>query len=398
MVANINSFTPVLKEVYEGKVRDQLDNEVTTLKRIEKTSTGVSSNIEGKYVTFPVHLTRSNALGSRAEYDYLPEPDRQGYKAVQINLTSAYASIELTGQAIDFSQRDPQAFAKALDEEVTRIKDDARKDLNRQVYGTHVGTISTVSGSPAANATSITVADASRFTRNDKVDMIDISASNAVIRTVVVTGINTSTNTLTVTGDAGTAAGATGDLLVRHGSLNNEIYGLEEIIQSSGTLYNVTDDEWTANVTNVGGALSEGAMVRMADDIRQRGGKTTVIFQSAGVRRAYWNLLSQLRSVVNTQEFKGGFTGLAFTTDNGEIPVVADFDAPTGTQYFVNEDALTLYRESPWNWLDRDGNMWKQVTDGGGVRDAWRAHMVQRHQLGTDRRNTHGKLTNITEA
>lgn len=138
-------------------------------------------------------------------------------------------------------------------------------------------------------------------------------------------------------------------------------------------------------------------MVQMADRIRVRGGKTTVIFQSLGVRRAYWNLLSQLRSIVNDQEFKGGFKGLAFTTDQGEIPVVADVDAPLGTQYFMNEDALTFYRDEDWHWLDRDGSMFKQVRDSNGVYDAWFAHLVERHELGTDRRNTHGVIRDILE-
>ncbi len=139
-------------------------------------------------------------------------------------------------------------------------------------------------------------------------------------------------------------------------------------------------------------------MIKMADDIRVKGGSTSLILQSLGVRRAYFNLLSQLRQTVNTQEFTGGFSGLAFTTDRGEIPVVADPDAPIGKQWFVNEDALTYYRDEDWHFIDKDGSMWKQVRDASGDYDAYYARMVEYHELGTDRRNSHGLISDITEA
>src|SRR5690606_21016721 len=124
-------------------------------------------------------------------------------------------------------------------------------------------------------------------------------------------------------------------------------------------------------------ALSEGLMIQMVDRIRTRGGTTSLILQSLGVRRAYFNLLSQTRSTVNTQEFTGGFKGLAFTTDQGEIPVIADVDAPLNTQYFLNEQTFTVYRDEDWHWLDRDGSMWKQVRDSSGDYDAWYARLAE---------------------
>lgn len=399
MVANINSITPILKEVYTGKIRDQLNNDVKTLKRITRSSDGITETIEGKYVTFPIHVERTAGIGSRAEYDYLPEPDRQGYKAAQINLTSAYGAIEVTGQAIDFSESDPQAFARVIDQETSGMKNDLAKDLNRQIYGTNVGTLSTLTGAVATNATSFVVADARKFRRNLLVDIVDVSNSNAIIRTVKVTAVNKSTNTLTVSGADGSAAGASGDLVVVSGSLNNEIYGLDDIIQASGALYGVTDEVWQSTVTNLGGALSEGAMIKLVQDIEDNGGgQPTVGFTTSGVYRSYFNLLSQMRSIVNTQEFSGGFKGLSFIAGGAEIPIIQDTDATPGTIYFVNENNLTFYRKKEWDWLDRDGSMWKQVSTSGGTRDAWKAYMVQRHQLGTDRRNTHGKLTGITES
>jgi hypothetical protein len=65
--------------------------------------------------------------------------------------------------------------------------------------------------------------------------------------------------------------------------------------------------------------------------------------------------------------------------------------------HFINEDALTLYRDQDWNFVDRDGSMWKQKVDSSGRYDAYVAHMAEYHELGTNRRNTHGKIVDITE-
>jgi hypothetical protein len=41
--------------------------------------------------------------------------------------------------------------------------------------------------------------------------------------------------------------------------------------------------------------------------------------------------------------------------------------------------------------------MWKQVRDTNGDYDAWYARFVEYHELGTDRRNTHGVIKDIQE-
>jgi hypothetical protein len=403
MAATLSTITPLLKEVYQGRIREQLNNEVTTLKRITRSSSGVSNETGGKYVTFPVHTRRNSGIGARNEMEALPAAGQQGHAAARIGLKYQYGGIQLTGQAIALSETDPKAFAKALDNEIEGLKNDFKKDLNRQIYGSGNGAIGTVKTN-GTGVNIVAVTDARLFQIGAVVDVVTVSGPTVAVsgRTVTAVDLTSGANTVTLSG--ATFNVTAGQIITRTGSSFREITGLESIIASSGTLYNIdpsAEPEWTAEVSSNGGtarALSEGLMIQMADRIRTRGGSTTVIFQSLGVRRSYFNLLSQQRSVVNQQEFKGGFTGLAFTTDNGEIPVVADVDAPLGKQYFVNEDALTFYRDQEAHWLDRDGSMWKQVRDASGDYDAYYARLVEYHELGTDRRNTHGLISDIIES
>jgi hypothetical protein len=402
MAATLATIEPYLKEVYTGKIRRQLNDEITTLKRVTRSGAGVTSEIGGKYVTFPVHTRRNAGIGSRNEMDPLPTPGQQGYAAARIGLKHGYGGFQITGQAIDLANKDQQAFAKSMDEEMERLKTDVRKDMNRQIYGDGTGAISTVRAI-GTGVTVVPVVDARLFQMDEVVDIYTLP-STAVVTNRVVTAIDLTPGANTITLSGATFNVAVGQVIVRAGSLSKEITGFAAIVNNTGTLYNInptTEPEWKAEVDSNAGtprAISEGLMQLMVDKIRTRGGKTTVIFQSLGVRRSYANLLMQLRQVVNTQKFTGGFSGLAFTTENGEIPVVADIDAPLGTQYFINEEALTFYRDEEWNWLDRDGSMFKQVRDANGVYDAWYAHLVERHELGTDRRNTHGVIKDIIES
>lgn len=406
MPATLATIEAYLKEVYQGRIREQLNDEIVALKRITRSGAGVTNEVGGKYVTFPIHTRRNSGIGSRFESEALPVPGQQGHAAARVGLKYAYGGVQLTGQAISLSDTDAKAFAKALDNEVEGLKNDLKKDMNRQIYGNGNGAIGVATG--ANTGATVPVADARLFQIGMVVDTqtgTTVDNTNLIVSSVSLTP---GANTVTFTTTPGTALAAA-DIIVRAGSGirtagTKELTGLAAIVSDSGTLYNIdptVEPEWKSTVDANGGtprALSEALMIKMTDAIRTKGGSTTLILQSLGVRRAYFNLLSQLRQTVNTQEFTGGFSGLAFTTDRGEIPVVADVDAPLSTQWYINEDALTFYRDEDWHFIDRDGSMWKQVRDANGDYDAYYARMVEYHELGTDRRNSHGVVRDLTEA
>lgn len=407
MAATLTTIAPYLKEVYEGRIREQLNHEIKTLKRITRSSNNVTNEVGGKYVTFPVHTRRNAGIGSRAEMGVLPAPGQQGTAAARVGLKYGYGGVQLSGQAISLSDTDAKAFAKAVQFEMDGLKRDLLKDMNRQIYGSGNGAIAIATGANTLGV--IPVQDASLFQIGMVVDTLTGTTVDNTGLIVSAVDLTPSANTVTVTTTPGTAT-ANLDIIVRTGNgpaagpINKEITGFAAIVAASGSLYNIdpaSEPEWTAEVDDNGGtprALSEGLMIEMADRIRVRGGSSSVIFTSRGVRRSYFNLLSQLRQVVNEQEFKGGFKGLGFTTDDGEIPLVSDDDAPKNKMWFIEEDSLTFYRDEEWHFLDRDGNMWKQVRDANGVYDAWYAHMVEYHELGCDRRNTNGLLSDLIES
>jgi hypothetical protein len=396
MGATLSTVSAILKEVYEPKIRKQLDDSTVALKRIEKSTEGVESQVGGRYVTFPIKTRRNAGIGARNELEALPVPGQQGYAAARVGLKYLYGGVQLSGQTIELADKNYQAFASALDSEVDGLKTDLAKDQNRQVYGNGVGTIATIT---ADAANSITVADTMYLQLGEMIDIYDATGVTLRVSNRSITAINTSTGVVTYDGADGSASIVATDIVVRTGSINREWTGFGKIISNTGTLYNIdptVEPVWKSVVDSNAGvnrALSEGLMISLVDSIRANGGTTTAMFSNLGVRRAYWQLLVQQRQFTNTKEFAGGFSGLTFTTDQGEIPFVVDVDAPKNRVYFVNEKELTLYRESDWSWMDRDGSMWNRVEGF----DAYNARLYQYSELGCHRRNSQGLLADITE-
>ncbi len=397
MGATMSTISAITKEIYEGSLRLQLNDEQTTLKRVQKTSDGITNEVGGKYVTFPIHVGRNPGVGARLEMEALPTAGNQSTLAARVSLKYLYGAVRMSGQTMLLAKSNSQAFLSALELEMQGLKRDLLVDQNRQIYGNGQGIVATITN--VATAVTFSIKHNYWLQVGMVIDMYDTTGvtQKATGRTV------TAVTATTVTFSGANVTSVVGDILVRTGnvgtstlSTQREWTGFGAIVQASGALYNVTDATWTANVDSNSGvnrALSEGLMINMADTIRLRGGQVSVIFQNLGVRRAYFNLLTQQRRFTNTKEFTGGMTGLAFTTDTGDIPVVSDTFCPPNTMYFINEKELKWYQEEDWSFMDTDGSMWNRVSGF----DAYDAVMYQYSELGTHRRNTHGVIQDITE-
>lgn len=339
----------------------------------------------------------------------LPNPKTQDYRSSQLKMSYGYGAIQLSGQAFELAENNAQAFATVLDQEMEGIKEGLRKETNRQAYGTSQGVLAIAASGSTTTFVTSTLAGLQYLEIGMFVDLYN-STSTVVTPVLVtanaqITDINTTTLTVTLTTVGAVGAGF---FLTRTGSHQKEPVGFEQIVaglastatalgNGAGALYNITHGTWTGNMDTTAGAISEGRMLNMVDTIRTRGGKTTVVLTSLGVRRAYANLLEQQRRYVNTTEFKGGFSGIAFTTDAGDIPIVADFDCQAGRMYFLNEKEIKIYRASDWGWMNRDGNLWQRLIDSSGEYDAYRARLFSYWQIGTHRRNSQGLITSIIE-
>lgn len=398
MTASLTTVAALLKEVYGPRVENQEQDETVTIKRIERTSDGVTERAGGKYVDFPIKVKRNQGISYRQEWEALAPAGKQGYSEVHVPLYYGYGRVKFSTQMMELADSNFQAFADAMDEEMDGLKDDIVKDSNRIALGDGTGLLASVATDMGAAGNSFVVDDTKWLEVDQPVDILVISTGAALATNRTITAINESTKTITVDGATFTATNPEHGLY-RPGNFANgtqrEPTGFDAIISDTTSLHGLspsTEPKWASTVTTSVGALSEGVMITLMDKIRKKGGKPSVILTSLGCRREYFYLLSQQRRFNDPKEYEGGLVGLAFNYGSREIPVVEEVDHVEGEMEFIEESKVKIYRTKPWHWSEEDGNVlkWVQGYDG------WEAYMRQYWEMGTSRRNAHGRLTGIT--
>lgn len=399
MSATLTTVSAILKEIYEGNVNDQLNSERITMKRIERTAEGTNSDaVGGKYVVFPVRVSRNSGISYRAENTQLAAAGRQGLAPAQETLKYGYGRVRLTGQLIALAESNTQAFTSAMDLEMDGLKDDILKDENRIAYGHLDAAVASgikAKATGASSGSTVTVDSTDHLEAGMVIDITNAGTPVAGGTALVVSAVLTST-TFTVTGGPPTVA--SGNYVSRTGDYNQEPTGLNKIVDSTGALHALdpaTQPKWASYEDSSTTTLTELSMIRVMDEVRRSGGKIpTAIFTSLGVRRAYWNLMTSLRRYNEPKQFDGGLTGLSFMYGEKDLPLVADPDCNAKQMFFIHEPDIKVWRDKQWYWEDRGGSVLQWITDY----DAFEAMMKQYWQVGTHQRNAHGKMTNITES
>ena len=397
MAVTLAGISDILKNQYLGPIREQLNNDIVLLSRLEKDD----ESVVGKNFTIPLHVGRNEGIGATTDGGTLPTAGNQAYKETIVPMRYLYGRIQLTGPSMKASRSNEGAFVRALESEMKGLTRDLKTDLNRQLFNDGSGLLATAAS--ASDATTITVDSTAKLRVGMKVDIL-VKATGATTAGVVgttIASITSATVFVVGTGVATYASIGTTYGVYRSGARNLEIMGLGGIVNSadpaSGALQGLAVASypyWKANMlgnSGTGRAISEALMQTAIDTIAQTGdGEASAIYTTFGVRRAYQALLTGTRQYVNTMDLKGG--AKAITYDN--MPIIADKDCPTGSMYFLDESALKFYRLSDFDWMDQDGAVLNRVANT----DAYEATLYLYSELGTSARNAHAKLFDITEA
>jgi hypothetical protein len=396
MGATLTTIDDILRTDYGPAIQEQLNNKNTLLGRLEKDFDSVSHG--GKNFTFPIHVTRNEGIGSRAEGGALPAAGAQGYESAVLPNKYSYARIELTGQTIEASKKNERAFVKALSSEMKGALRDAKANQNRQCYGDGSGALAVCAS--ASNSTTVTV-DTTKWLRvGQRIDILVTSTGATTAGVVGTTVASITSGTVFVTADAlATYASIDNTYSVYAASSRGyEPYGLAAIIATTDTITSglqgiavASYPIWKSTLTSMGGALTELAMQKMLDDIDQAGaGAVSAIYTSHGVNRAYGELMTSQRMFINNATLDGGIKAATFNN----LPIYPDKDCQAGTMWFADESNLVNMVMTDWGWAEEDGAILAKVTGY----DKYEAYIRTYRNLGTYERNAHGKLYSITEA
>lgn len=419
MPATLSTVDAILKDDYKEYL-DNLNSANFILSQIESRK----DTVQGRIARHAVHLGRSSGVGARAESATLPTAANQSYATVPVPVRYVYGRIQLSGPTIKQAVTDRGAFIDALDAEMEGIKNDAMKDVNRQLWGTSNGVIAqcgTTSASVTVVLASTTGTTALRqlfFDGGMVVDIGTVASPTTVASARTISAVDETNKTITISGATVTTssshfvfrsgAGGASSNTGAPGDGQIELTGLQTIVDDSAVLHTInpsSQPKWKAYVNSNSGTnrsitetLITGSIMKT---LTNSGKKPSLLVSAEGVNLAISNLLLSLKRNMEQTSLKGGYAGIQFYSpsvsgkgDEAPTALYADFDCPNNRLYGINPDVLVYHQVGDgFQFMDLDGAVMNRKPDV----DAYEATLYAYGELACKQRNAHFVIKDITE-
>ena len=406
----------ILKDLYVGPVVEQLNHKTYMIDQIERDTDHV--DFTGRRAIVPVEKSRPRGRGSRGDGGTLPTAVPESEVDAIIPIRYHYGAIELTDALVQQTQSNRGAFVNALDSRVKNMTKFMRKDVNRQVYGTGDGLLASIAAT--ATTTTIHTVDSIQYLHvGDPVDVLrrtdGTTATDSTSRSI--TALDASAKTITLDAAIGGTIATTFGVYVA-GNRNNEMDGLRSIVSTSRTLHSINsatagNEFWNASVRNVGTqagseqVAGETSFELIADDVGYTGqGEVEVFVTTRGVRRNLADTFQSQKRFTNKEavQIHGGYSAIMVAAGAGEVPVIADDDAPRTWVFAIDKDALRWFVLAGPGWLGQprgeggSGIFHLKHTSTTGQRQAvWQAWCYWYAALGAVAPNRLGALKFATD-
>ena len=418
MGLNLTAADAALKEYYQPALRSQINNNLHLLMQMEQNT----HDFVGREAVFALHVGRNDGVGARGEDKDLPDAGHQQYENTRVKMKLNYGRIRLTGIVIESMRSDVGAWTRAVRSESQGILRDVKRDLNRQCITPSRGEVAVVASKASSKFKVKDEAQARRLEQGMRITFHDNNAAasdrNADGKYCVVDTVDLDKLEVTLKAASGSIEGlpssaVADDFIVRYGVVpasgngntsvekergNPEIHGLEDILNTD-FLHGISNsgsdavDVWKPGYTKSGVGLPtddvfEGAMDRIWN---VSGHDINLIVTSDKVRRAYANTLKTQKRYPNSQVLKGGFKATTVECGRGPVGMLVDRDVPDETAYGLTTQRLTEFVLKDWTFMARDGAVLNRVPN----RDAYEATLFKYHEMTTDERHAHFKLTGV---
>jgi hypothetical protein len=380
-VLAINAVAEALKSYYLPGLRYQLNDKASVfLSQLEKDK----ENVVGKDIVMALRYGRVGGIGNRSDDGDLPTPNSRKTKQAKWETKNLFSRFQISDKTMKASRSNVGAFASMLETEIKDCETDAKLDLSRQALGDGTGKLATIS---AVSSNTLTVDNTMFFCEGMLVDIYTGDTKDTTAAEV--TDVDDANSKITVSSATGAAQN---DVIYLSGNKGLELTGLRGVFENS-TLYGIdrTTYKWlNATRKNVNGEISDITIQTAIDEAdRKAGSNINFILCSLGVRRAYQNVLTATKQLVNTLELKGGWKAISY---NG-IPLTADKYVGSGKMYCLDLSDWKMYQMSDYEWLAEDGAMLSRVSG----KAAWEATLVKYADLGCGKPRGQSELYGIVE-
>ena len=358
----------------------------------------------GRQWFFAAHVGRNESGTATTEGGWIPLPGEQKYEDFFDTINHFYKQIEITGYAMEISERSVGRFLNLLEGETEGAINDARFNLNREAYGDGTGSLTEIT---AEGANTVTVTTVQYLRVGMYIDLVNKTTDAVLAQRRKITSIVG--QVVTYDGADVTAVAGTHVVAIT-GNWKKQINGLMNIVgpdgSNYGTLHNVDglaagNEYWRAKVLDgVGATFDEDQGQQMLDNIGQEGWESELIITTRGVRRRYVNVLKAGKRWNDSMAgvLHGGFKTIDF---NG-VPLTIDDSCPKGNMFFLRPSDFAWFwlGANDFRWLQRDGKILRMVTGAGPAgedQDNWRGTIYRFHDLAITRRKAQGRIKNLAD-
>ncbi|MCP5059030.1 MAG: phage major capsid protein [bacterium] len=390
MATTLSTFDAVLKEVYLGPIRDELNSKDTVYGILDK-----KDDEGGREMVIPVRKTRNQGFGFIGSTANVPVAGAQGYEDLKIPPKYYYGQLKVRQEVISQSRSSAGAFARAIRTEVEGLPIDMKDDLNRVILGNGDCDLAP-SGIASHSTTTMTLsvaAEARRFGEQMLCDVWDDNATTShtdptgvstddsiLYQGIRVTNVATNTGIITFNQDV-TVGTATQYMVGRAGARTrdqrHEMMGLDGVIaETNPYLYttagvtNLQNIDRTANAWFNSTILGNGGTNRtVSTTLLQQsidaanikaGGKINCFVTTFGVRDAFEQQQLLQKRYPNTMRLPAGYAenddAMDFIEYNG-IPIVPDKFAPQNSILALDKRLVYIARLADFDWMDEDGSI-----------------------------------------
>ena len=279
---------------------------------------------------------------------------------------NAYASANVTGQAIDQSKGDANALVDAMVSEFDGAFIGLGQKLGADLFGDGGGSFGQISLASNVGTATITLSQPSQIFNFFQGQILQLSGDDGTggggVRTgtVTVTAVDINAGTITVSGNwtAGIAAAQPGDYIFMNGNYNGAIAGLDAWIptvaeRAAGRLNSTfngvlrsADPVRLAGVAYAGNnAPKSESLIQLGMLVQRMNGRPDVFVCNpvdyADLERELGSRVQYI-TVESFDNAQISFEGINLATPYGHIKILNDIFCPAGTGYLLEMDSWLI--------------------------------------------------------
>jgi len=357
MSVTTTTFDNVLKDDYQGLLRDQINLETSAFfNKVEQTE----KNIEGgKRVVKDAPYGVNGGFAAGTESGANPVSGGNKYAQFISGIKDLKGVIRFTDKVMKASKTSKAAFISAFDAETNGIKKHAQMSYGRMAYTDGTGLL-TLCGATNASLT-VVVASCQYLVEGMIIDILDTNGAaiaNGTQRRIK--AVNRAAKTIVLDGTAVVTTIVT-DFITEQGAYNNELTGMEAVYKQTGLLYGLdkADYPWLKPYVYANaGAMDEQYIIDVMNYVEEfYGGKTDLIVCNPAVYSEFYAYNASIKRANNTLKIAGGFTALSIN----EVPMVKDKNIKSGSVKLLDTTQWKMHTFGDWAWFEDNGRILEKV-------------------------------------